>query len=113
MVESWRDADITSVEDFYAARHWIEKLERLDLLLCDVSLPGEMSGLDVAAMALSAHPAAAIVLFSADPRSDLEGMLDRYSFLQKPFGRDQLLARIDDAFIRVNKQALVAPANQP
>ncbi len=107
MIESWQKVEITSVGDFMAATTWIKKLDRIDLLLCDVCLPSDMDGPDVAKLALAVYPMVAIVLFSADPRSDIQGMSDRYSFLQKPFGRDELLRQIDDAFIRAKKPAPV------
>jgi DNA-binding NtrC family response regulator len=107
MVESWKEIEITSVGDFMAAARWIKKLDRLDLLLCDVCLPSDMDGSDVAKLALAVHPMVAIVLFSADLRSDIQGMSERYSFLQKPFGRDELFRQIDDAFIRARKPAPV------
>lgn len=102
MVESWRAVEITAVGDFIAAISWIKTLERLDLLLCDVCLPGAMGGLEVAKAAMAFHPMVAVVMFSADLRSDIDGMSCCYSFLQKPFGRDALIMRIDDAFLRLN-----------
>jgi DNA-binding NtrC family response regulator len=101
MVESWRQVEITSVQDFIGAATWIKALDRLDLLLCDVCLPGEMDGLGVARVALATHPNVAIVMFSADHRSEIKDMSDRYRFLQKPFGRDALIRQIDDAFVRL------------
>lgn len=105
MVECWQNVEITSAADSIAAASWIKKLDQLDLLLCDVCLPNDMEGPDVAKLALAVHPGAAIVLFSADLRSDIQGMSDRYSFLQKPFGRDALFRQINDAFIRARNPA--------
>jgi DNA-binding NtrC family response regulator len=110
MVEMWRQVEITSVEDFHAAAHWIETIDRLDLLLCDVCLPGGNDGLDVAKMASSSHPSVAVVMFSADVESEIRGMSDRYSFLRKPFGRDALFRQIDDALLRASKPVLVEPS---
>jgi len=103
MVESWREADITSVDGFTNASAWIKAVDHLDLLLCDVRLPGKMDGLELARMAVAAYPSIAIVMFSADPRWEIDGLLERHSFLRKPFGRDALIAQIDDAFLRVRK----------
>ncbi len=110
LVESWQKVEITSAGDFMAAEIWIKALKRLDLLLCDVCLPNDMDGSKLAELVLASHPMAAVVLFSADLRSDIQGMSDRYSFLQKPFGRKELYCQIDDAFVRAKQPASVCVA---
>lgn len=105
MIESWHKVEITSAGDFTAAASWIKKLDQLDLLLCDACLPSDMDGPEVAKLALEVHPMVAVVMFSADLKSDIREMSDRYSFLQKPFGRDELFRQIDDAFVRAKKPA--------
>jgi len=100
-VESFLDVEIHSADSFKAAAVCINALERIDLLLCDVLLPGVLSGVDVAETAVYSHPDVAVVLLSADPQDEIEGLTDRYSFLQKPFGRDAMTLHIDNAFLRL------------
>jgi len=100
-VESFPDVEILSADSFTPAVAWINATPRIDLLLCDVLLPGAMDGLNVAEVAVDAHPNVAVVLLSADPQDEIEGLTDRYSFLQKPFGRDAVTQHIDNAFLRL------------
>ncbi|WP_458071175.1 response regulator [Rhodanobacter sp. BL-MT-08] len=100
-VESLPDVDILLADSYLSAVAWIGRESRIDLLLCDVLLPGAMNGIDVADVAVTAHPAIAVVLLSADAQADIEGLTDRYSFVQKPFGREAVTQQIDRAFLRL------------
>ena len=109
VVEQWPNVEILSADNFFSAAIWINALARLDLLLCDVCLPGQMNGIDVANVAVATHPSAAVVIFSADQRSDIENMRDSFSFIQKPFDSKQFIAHIDNAFGHLHaKSDLVA-----
>ena len=71
---------------------------RVDLLLSDVVMPG-ISGIEVARRARDAHPDIAVVLMTGyleDHLSDV-GDVAGESILLKPFGIDDLHARIADA----------------
>jgi DNA-binding NarL/FixJ family response regulator len=100
-VESFPDVHILSADNFLSAAVWINAAKRIDLLLCDVLLPGAMDGIDVAEIAVNAHPDVAVVLLSADPMDEIEGLTYRYSFAQKPFGREAMTQHIDSAFLRL------------
>lgn len=100
-VESFPEVQILSADNFFSAAIQIKKANRIDLLLADVNLPGPMTGIDVAEAAVSTHPNIAVVMFSADQRSDIDGLTDRYSFVRKPFGRDEVTIHIDSAFLRL------------
>lgn len=102
MVEQWSNVEFISVDSFTPAIVWIHTVKQLDVLLCDVCLLGDMGGVEIAALAVATHPSVAVVLFSADRRSDVAGMRDEYNFLQKPFGREELMIHIDQAFVRLN-----------
>jgi len=100
-VESFEDVQIYSADSFSAAVVCIDATAQIDLLLCDVLLPGMMNGLDVAEAAVNAHPNIAVVLLSADPPDEIPRLTGRYSFLRKPFGRDAITEHIDKAFLRL------------
>ena len=87
---------------YLAAANLLNSLSRVDLLLCDVILRDEMDGIDVAELAVKMHPDIAVVLFSAERMSEIEGLADRYSFIRKPFGREEIMAHIDRAFLHLH-----------
>lgn len=102
MVESWASVDLLSCNGFVGATQWINTAPRIDLMLCDVYLPDGMTGIGLAEIAVQTHPRIAVVMTSADPRPRVDGFTDRYSFLRKPFGREDLLEEIDRTFARLN-----------
>ena len=101
MVESWPNVDVLSANSFLSAAVLIRSVQRLDLLICDVCLPGEMTGIDVAEVAIATHHDLAIVIISADAHEDIDRMKRRYAFIRKPFGRDDLIEHMDSAFARL------------
>lgn len=99
IIESWANVDLISCDGFLSAAEWINKTPRIDLLLCDVCLPGGMTGTDLAEIVVQIHPLAAVVMTSADPRSSVPRFTDRYGFIRKPYGRDELFEVVDSALI--------------
>jgi len=100
-VDALADAKIFTASGFLDAAAIIKEQPRIDLILCDVVFREEMNGIDVAELAVKLHPNVAVVLFSAEQKSDVEGLYGRYSFVRKPFGRDELNRHIDKAFLRL------------
>lgn len=100
-VDALADAQIFTASGFLGAAAVIEEQLRIDLILCDVVFREEMDGIDVAELAVKLYPNVAVVLFSAEQQSDVEGLYGRYSFVRKPFGRDELNRHIDKAFLRL------------
>lgn len=101
MIETWPNVDVLSAKGFLDAAAWIHRATRIDLLMCDVRLPGGMGGVTVAKLAVDKHPQIAVLLFSADAKSDIEGLTDRYSFIRKPFSRDEIVEHVDRAFVNL------------
>lgn len=101
MVETWANVDILSANTFLSAAVLIHSAQRLDLLICDVCLPGEMSGVDVAEVATATHLDVAVVMISADAKRDIGRLKNRYAFIRKPFGRNELIEHMDSAFVRL------------
>lgn len=81
----------------HGARHLLGSLKRLDVLIADVVLAGEATGIDMCHEAVSRHPHVALVVISADPRADAVAMPDDSVYLRKPFGGYELLTAIDEA----------------
>jgi len=82
MVEQWPNIDLYTADNFISAAIWINAVERLDLLLSDFCLTGAMGGIDVAEVATAFHPAVAVIIFSSDHVSDIEGMQASYGFFK-------------------------------
>jgi PAS domain S-box-containing protein len=75
----------------------ISALERLDVLLSDVVLPGDMSGFDLADKVLAAHPDCRVLLmsgYSTEARRAHSGR--EYRVLQKPFPPQTLTAALKE-----------------
>jgi response regulator of citrate/malate metabolism len=100
-VESISSVEMLTASDFADAATLIAQTPRIDLLLCDVMLPGAKSGIDLAQAAVDAHPRIAVLLMSAESEGDIVGITDRFSFLRKPFGVESLTKHIDAAFERL------------
>lgn len=103
MIETWPNVDILSASGFLDAATWIHRASRIDLLMCDVRLPGGMDGVSVAELAVFTHPLIAILLFSADAASDIEGLTGRYGFIRKPFSRSDIVEHVDNAFMKLSR----------
>lgn len=81
----------------HGARHRMGSIPRLDVLIADVILTGEATGIDICREAASRHPHVALVVISADPRADGAPIPSDSVYLRKPFGGYELLAAIDEA----------------
>ena len=100
LVEGRPGVTVLSANGFLAAAIWINSAQRVDLLLCEVRLTGEMDGLDVAELAVKTHPTIAVVLFAAAAASAVERLCDRYCFVQRPFKQCEVTDHVDRAVVR-------------
>ncbi len=75
-----------------------------DILITDVDMPGGLTGLDLAAMVSSHAPKTEIIITSG--RTFTEGLIERWTFVPKPFGVQAILDLLDQEPI-----AEVLPAN--
>lgn len=71
----------------------------VDLVVTDVQMPGRMDGVDLATMLAATRPSLPVVVMSSDPR-ELRRVTARgldAPTLDKPFGKDELIAAVADA----------------
>ncbi|MGI8730799.1 MAG: HD domain-containing phosphohydrolase [Solirubrobacteraceae bacterium] len=98
--------DVRDVGSAPEARHVLER-ETIDLLLSDVSMPGE-TGIDLIRYALCEHPQTASLLISAleDPAIAQVAMdFGAYGYLSKPVRRTEVLIGVMNALRRRDIQA--------
>lgn len=79
------------------AQSCLEAGEGIDIVVADVILAGEITGIDVCRRARELHPGIALVIISADPGSEAELVPDGGVYLRKPFGGRELLAAMERA----------------
>jgi CheY-like chemotaxis protein len=96
---------VLTAADTTAALKYMETF-LIDVLLADAMLPPPQTGLELFAPAIRNNPSAAIVLMSAEFRSDLGPFPPRVVYLGKPFGKEQLVDAIDEADARAATDAL-------
>ncbi|HEX5098697.1 MAG TPA: response regulator, partial [Polyangiaceae bacterium] len=69
---------------------------RIDILLCDIVMPGE-DGRDLAGQLAKSRPELKIVFMSGYSKDLQDPRLTGASFLQKPFGRQELAQKLAEA----------------
>lgn len=73
---------------------WVQQLESVHLLISDIALPGQMSGIDVANLAREQRPALPVLLVSGHDFSEQAARL-HYPLLMKPYDQNDLLCQIN------------------
>lgn len=79
------------------ATHCLSAHARVDIVIADVILTGEINGIEICHRARRQHPHVGLVVISADPKIDLELLPGHSVYLRKPFGGDDLLQAIEQA----------------
>lgn len=97
MVGDWEDAVLLKANGFLEAATVLNAADGVDLLICGASLAGEMTGIDVAEIAVKTFPDIAVVIFSEHAQADIPRFTERYTHVRRPFNREQLLDHIDNA----------------
>ena len=91
------DALEDSGYDVATARDGVEAMARLDAgerfshVVSDISMPGGVSGFDIATRVLAAEPEARVILVSGLSRGQLPPLPEGATFLPKPYRIAQLL----------------------
>ncbi|MFC5525705.1 response regulator [Rhodanobacter ginsengisoli] len=76
----------------------------IDVIVADVILAGSMTGIDVCRKAIEHHPEVAIVVITADNEVNRSDLPERWVFLRKPFGGEQLLEAMDKAMAKARSE---------
>lgn len=92
----------------HSAERLLEIIQPVDVLIADVVLTGETTGIDLCHKAVQHHPECALVVISADSRADAAVMPSDSVYLRKPFGGVELLAAIDAAVQRAQKRMMAS-----
>jgi FixJ family two-component response regulator len=74
----------------------------VDVIVADVILHGELSGIDLCRRLTEQCPDVAVVVITADTEVHRADIPERSVFLRKPFGGDQLIAAINGALAMVS-----------
>lgn len=95
--------EILAAQGFGAATVWIEAAKRIDLLLTNIHLPDEFSGMDIARVAMAAHPKIAVVMMSTEALAPVDNLPPRFALIQKPFDISDLADHVDRAFLQSSR----------
>jgi FixJ family two-component response regulator len=88
---------------FDAAMAHLSDRGSVDVLVSDYRLWKARSGLELCEAAVALNPAIAIVLISAESPDEVTSGLQRAIFLQKPFGKVDLLHAIEAAVAKLSE----------
>ena len=75
----------------------VDRMDRIDILVSDVVLPGGISGFDLADAAVARHPGCKVLLmsgYSAEAQRE-HGSATSYRLLQKPFSPELMMAELE------------------
>jgi DNA-binding response OmpR family regulator len=77
--------DVVEAEDGDHAVKMLECIERLDVLVTDIEMPGHLNGNSVARLARHQHPSLTVVYVSGRPESLTNQIGPADAFIAKPF----------------------------
>ena len=100
--------ECSTASDGAACRAVLER-EPVDLVLCDVNMPGE-NGFDVLAYMASNHPDTAVIMVTAYCDEGAAGPASLYGadgYILKPFERAEILINVASALRRRRRQLIV------
>ena len=86
---------VTLARDGHEALEAMRREAKFSHIVSDVSMPGGVTGLQLAAVALECQPQARIVVVSGYQRSQLPPIPEEVQFLAKPYRIRQLLALLE------------------
>ena len=97
-IGSGLQADGFSVMEAESGDHAWPMIEAggFDVLVTDITMPGELNGWLLAEQALAVHPGIAVVYISSGPENAAR-RVDRSLFLRKPFHPDTIVIAVREA----------------
>ena len=104
------DLLLSAVDDFQTIRargavgaiSHMNHARHIDVIVADVILAGDLSGIDVCRKVMEKCPGVAMMVITADTEVHRSDISSRGVLLRKPFGAMQLVAAISDALTRVS-----------
>jgi len=85
---------VLEAENANGAMLVLSECDRLDILLTDVNLPGDLNGIELSAIAARDLPDLKVVLTSESHVPEAPWLSDRGRYLPKPFRSEQLRAAL-------------------
>lgn len=85
----------TVASDGVQAIHQLSEQE-FDVVISDISMPGGVSGIDLAEYILAANSSTKVVLVSGHARAQLPDLPEHTTFLPKPYRIGQILALLKE-----------------
>ena len=95
-MESFGYRVVTAQDGVQALGH-LQGPDRFDYVLSDVSMPGGVSGIEVARQCATLQPQARVILASGHHRDQLPPLPANVQFLPKPYGIPQLMEVLQSA----------------
>lgn len=86
--------EVIQASDGQSARELLAAHAGFDYVVSDISMPGGVTGVDVAQAALQARPSCRTVLISGYALAQLPALPDNTRFLEKPYHVRDLLAAL-------------------
>ena len=90
-----RGYQVTAARDAREAMEALRGGTRFSHVVSDISMPGGISGLELAAYALEVQPYARVIVASGYQRSQLPPIPEKVQFLAKPYRLRQLLSMLE------------------
>ncbi|MGJ8527412.1 hybrid sensor histidine kinase/response regulator [Maritalea sp.] len=89
---------VVEAEDGEEAKELIHSVDEIDLLLSDISMPGQINGVELAQLVAKEYPLTSIVLMTGQAQIDQDQSI-RFPLLRKPFEQNRLIDAIQYAQI--------------
>jgi CheY-like chemotaxis protein len=88
--------EVLEASDGSAAIDWLMSGAPIDPVICDVAMPGGVTGVEVAREARRLRPAVKVLLISGDPNAvaDTAAVAPEFPRLSKPFRQTDLMREL-------------------
>jgi signal transduction histidine kinase/ActR/RegA family two-component response regulator len=97
------------VSDGRAALAMLERDVKIELVMSDIVMPGDVSGIDLARMLRERRPDLPVLLATGYSKYARQAVSEGFELIEKPYGRDMLAASIQRAVARGQHAPHTAP----
>jgi signal transduction histidine kinase/CheY-like chemotaxis protein len=102
---------VTHLDSADAAQPWLlAHHESVDLVISDVIMPGQSSGIDLAAMIRREYPTLAVLLVTGYTKELCRAIEEGIAVLPKPFGAETLQQAMQGALNKASRAATTSPS---